>query len=106
MLSGTSFKEDSVMAPERLARSTSGAAYGGIELKQLAHRYWMIAFGISLVLHLAIIAGYGVISLASPDHFIPPRPPVDGQKVIDWIPPGNPWTPTLPGGGGHIRARL
>jgi TonB family protein len=84
-------------------RFDRACSYGGIELRNMAHRYWLVAFGISVTIHLAIILFSSIGSVLNPA-IVPPRVPVDGPRVIDWNPQGIPWTPPLASSG--VRHRI
>jgi protein TonB len=52
---------------------TPTVAYGACELKEAAQKYWMLGFGISLLIHISILAGYsltGVFRAGSADQWI------------------------------------
>ena len=55
-------------------------SYGGDELRTVAHLYWMVAFGISVAIHLALILIYSLGSFLNAD-IAPPRKPVEGHHL-------------------------
>lgn len=79
-------------------RFEGAISYGGNEVRTMAHRYWMVAFGISVAIHLAVILLYSLGSVLNTG-IVPPRRPVDGPRFIDWNPQGIPWTPSLGSSG-------
>jgi protein TonB len=73
-------------------RATAARAYGGIELQHLAHRYFLVALGISIAIHLSILCLYYLLAAFDIDEAPPLRPK---GTIIDFPPPSITW-PALP----------
>jgi len=51
------------MAQVAVAGAYKGAQYGAVELKSLYQKYWVIAFGIAVAIHLTIVGSYYLVEL-------------------------------------------
>ena len=58
----------------------NGAQYGAIELKSVRQRYWTIALGIAIVIHLAIVGSYYLVETLRAD-----EPPIIRVRIISDI---------------------
>jgi TonB family protein len=74
-------------------------SYGSLELQHVAHRYWLWGFGLSLIMHAAVLGIFhlpgfnGISTPVLPLH----TPIICGDPNIDWVCPTLPTLPSLPG---------
>jgi periplasmic protein TonB len=73
------------MTSTQAAATYHGARYGAAELKAVYQKYWMIAFGIAMGIHMTIIGTYYLVELIG--HEEPPERIVRILKYSDLGPP-------------------
>ena len=73
------------MAQVAVAGAYKGAQYGAAELKTVYQKYWLIAFGIAVAIHLLMIGSYYLVELLSAEEA--PTVSVRIMKYSDLGPP-------------------